>query len=216
MSVIGQLKGYFTQPESPRSSMISLILVNCFPVYGILFWRWEIFPIMFLFWSENVIVGFFNILRMLACRPEEGGAWVMKLFMIPFFTFHYGMFTAVHGMFVIALFGGGLSEGADPFSPNTFLPFVLNSNMTLALTALFLSHGFSFVNNYIRKGEYKNATLQILMFRPYKRVVILHITLIAGGFLIMGLHSPLSGLLLFILLKTVIDLIAHNKEHRGG
>ncbi|NQT27325.1 hypothetical protein HQ585_18370 [candidate division KSB1 bacterium] len=214
MSGFNKIKGFFTQPESPRSSMISLIIVNLFPIYGIIFWGWQIFPIMFLFWSENVVVGFYNILRMIAFKSEEGVTWVTKLFMIPFFIFHYGMFTAVHGVFVIALFGQGLFDDVDPVSQNIFYPIISNPYMQLAVLALFLSHGYSFFANYIRKGEYKTTTLQQLMSRPYKRIVILHVTLIVGGFLVMALQSPIAGLLLFILLKTIIDLIAHQREHR--
>lgn len=208
-----RIKNYFTRDESPRSSIISLVIVNLFPVYGILFWGWEIFPIMFLFWSENVVVGFFNIMRMLACRPEEGAGWLAKAFLVPFFTFHYGMFTAGHGVFVIAIFGQGLIEKTGP-NPQLLLSIISNHNLDIALLALFISHGFSFYVNYIRKGEYRTMSLQDLMMRPYKRIVVLHITLIAGGFLVMILRSPLYGLLLFILLKTSVDLMAHHREHR--
>jgi hypothetical protein len=83
------------------------------------------------------------------------------------------------------------------------------------MVALFLSHGWSFVANYLGKGEYRRISVQTLMMQPYKRVVLLHITIIFGGFLMMALNSPLMGLLFFILLKTGMDLRAHLKEHRS-
>jgi hypothetical protein len=52
------------------------------------------------------------------------------------------------------------------------------------------------------------------MIQPYSRIVLLHITLIFGGFLMMALKSPIMGLLFFILLKIGMDLLAHLKEHR--
>jgi hypothetical protein len=52
------------------------------------------------------------------------------------------------------------------------------------------------------------------MFQPYGRVVILHITIIIGGFLSVFLGSPLVALLFLIILKIVIDIATHLREHR--
>jgi hypothetical protein len=52
------------------------------------------------------------------------------------------------------------------------------------------------------------------MFAPYKRIVLMHITLIAGAFVLIavkGSHWPL--LILLIAGKTMVDLRAHAKEH---
>ena len=56
-----------------------------------------------------------------------------------------------------------------------------------AALALFLSHLVSFIFNYIGKGEYKQSKVNDLMGQPYGRVVVLHVTIILGGFLIGGL-----------------------------
>jgi hypothetical protein len=52
-------------------SIIFLSIANLFPIYGVLFLGWEVFIILFLFWMENLIIGFFNILRMLLLSPEN-------------------------------------------------------------------------------------------------------------------------------------------------
>jgi hypothetical protein len=41
-----------------------------------------------------------------------------------------------------------------------------------------------------------------------------HVTILAGGFLADSLGAPLAALILLVLLKTVIDLLAHLREHR--
>lgn len=48
---------------------------------------------------------------------------------------------------------------------------------------------------------------------PYKRVVILRLTIIFGGFAAMALGSPVYALLLLIGIKTALDLKSHQKEH---
>ena len=40
------------------------------PVFGVFWFHWEVFPLMFLFWSENVLIGLFNVLKMLTASPE--------------------------------------------------------------------------------------------------------------------------------------------------
>ena len=169
---------------------------------------------MLLYWSENVIVGFYNVLRLLTCQPEEKGFWIAKFFMIPFFIVHYGVFTGVHGIFVVTLFNQGLLESAGGSDPEILWQTIRQSNLYVVMAALFLSHGYSFVTNYLGKGEYRRVTLNKLMIQPYGRIVLLHVTIIIGGFLMMALRSPVIGLLFFILLKIIMDLVAHLKEHK--
>ncbi len=196
------------------SSVVALIVVNVFPVFGVFYWGWDVFPIMLLFWSENVIVGFYNVLRMMACRPQETASWVQKVFLIPFFIIHYGGFAAVHGVFVVVLFGQSAFQSTSGPRLDMLLQIVLENNLLLAVLALFASHGYSFITNYLRRGEYKRTTLNGLMSQPYGRVVVLHLALIFGGMLIAFLKSPAFGLVLFIVLKIVLDLATHVREHR--
>ena len=54
------------------------------------------------------------------------------------------------------------------------------------------------------------------MGKPYGRVVVLHLTILFGGFGVQALGSPLWALLLLVVLKTGIDLAAHVREHRNA
>ena len=169
---------------------------------------------MFLFWSENVVIGLFNVLKMLASSPGMLASWIGKLFVIPFFCVHYGMFTFVHGIFVIVLFGGRMKRGHDFPDPGTFWRIMMENHLGWVVLGLVVSHGISFATNYLRKGEYQRATLQQLMAQPYGRIIVLHLTILGGGFLMMALHSPVAGLLLLVVLKTVLDLRGHIVERR--
>jgi len=82
-----------------------------------------------------------------------------------------------------------------------------------ALAVLFISHGVSFFTNYLGRREYLGMDLKAQMSEPYKRIIVMHVTLIIGGFLTMLLRSPEAVLLLLIALKTAADLRAHRKEH---
>jgi hypothetical protein len=199
--------------ELERPSVIFLLLANLVPLYGVLFLRWEIFPLLVLFWLENVIVGVFNVFKMILASPAQPVTWLAKVAAIPFFCIHYGLFTMVHGIFVFAVFGGIFT--GDPSFPDTgtVVQTLGEFQIGWAVLALLLSHFISFTVNYIGKGEYKQSSLNELMQQPYGRVVVLHVTILAGGFLIGFLGSPVIALVLLIALKSVIDVQAHLKEH---
>ena len=54
------------------------------------------------------------------------------------------------------------------------------------------------------------------MNRPYKRVVLLHVAIIAGGMPIMMLDSPVPLLFILVLLKIYLDIRLHTKSHKTG
>ena len=38
-------------------SLLALLLANAFPIVGVLFLGWTVFPLVLLYWLENVVVG---------------------------------------------------------------------------------------------------------------------------------------------------------------
>jgi len=197
-----------------RPSVLALVAANLVPLGGVLFLGWEIFPLVFLFWLENVIVGGFNALKMLLAAPALPAGWVVKAAMIPFFCFHYGMFCLVHGVFVVVLFGRGTVAVKGFPDAALFWQVLTGQHLFWAALALAASHGVSFVLNYLRSGEYRQARLETLMQAPYGRVVVLHVAILGGGFLIMGLGSPVWALALLVFLKIGLDVRAHLRERR--
>jgi hypothetical protein len=202
-------------PRSLLPSAVALTAANLVPLADVLWLGWSVFALLLLFWLENVVIGVFNALRMVAARPDELGGWFAKLFMVPFFCVHYGIFTAVHGMFVIGFFGQGAWHGGIT-SVGGLTAFLSREGLLIPLAGLALSHAFSFAWNYIGQGEYRTARIDRLMAAPYGRVVVMHVTILGGGFLIMALGSPVAALILLLILKIGLDIGAHVKEHGTG
>jgi len=201
------------QPSRWPLSAFVLLVSNAIPLVGVLLHDWTVFQILLLYWCENVVVGVFNVLRMVCAQPESELGWAGKLFLIPFFVVHYGMFTFVHGMFVLGLFGGG-STRFGGLSWTSLWSAVRGAGLGVPVGALVASHGFSFFHNYLAGGEYQRVQLPQLMFQPYGRVMMLHVTVLIGAFLATAFGSPLPALVLLIVLKTTLDLGAHLKERR--
>lgn len=196
-----------------KFSVIVLILTNLLPIYGVLFWEWRVFPILLLFWMENIIIGVSNVFKMLFSTADNTKRWQAKASMIPFFCVHYGLFTLVHGIFVFVVFGGFIEQDDTGRTFSDISSILVDQQLWLAVLALVISHTISFIVNYIGKGEYKWSTLSQLMGQPYSRVVVLHLTIIFGGFLVTLFGSPVVGLILLIAFKTYIDIKTHLNQH---
>ena len=185
------------------------------------------FYIVLLYWTENLIIGFYYVLKMIFAAVPYPAAHLGKLFLIPFFIIHYSGFTAIHGFFVMALFHKGQGSSMDGMNWPCFLVFVqilfnvskymysvIPTQVKFVVLALFFSHGVSFVQNYLLKGEYTTAKPNELMGSPYGRVFVMHIAIIAGGFLTMAIGSPAPLLVVLVILKTILDVNLHNREHK--
>jgi hypothetical protein len=203
------------KPPEPGSHdkarrLIGALAANLVPVAGVLFWGWSAGLLMLVYWLENVVIGVFNVLRMGAAGAAQGAAGLLScLFVIPFFCVHYGMFCAVHGVFVWAMFGKGLENSAgvaDPFSPS-FLPalFADQPGLWAALATIVLWQGALFALFLIRR-EYRDTDPMTEMSAPYGRIVVLHLVIIAGGFIVLSLGQPWLGVLLLALGKTALEL----------
>lgn len=196
--------------ERPVSAWV-LIAANLVPLAGVLFWDWNAFALLLLFWMENVIIGVLNALKMLLADPADPALWAGKLLMVPFFCVHYGMFTAVHGVFVLLLFGGKAYVSHGSVEP--VLRAASEHALWLPLAVLAASHLFSLFWNYLYRSEFRRTPLSTLMAQPYGRIIVLHVAILAGGFAAALLGSPIWALVLLVALKIGLDLRAHVKEH---
>jgi hypothetical protein len=154
-----------------------------------------------------------------------------KFFLVPFFCLHYFFFCFVHGVFISVFASGaimGNPSGPLPFDspsggpwpgPLVFFQFFysllsnslgsLSAGGLLAVGGLVISHGVTFFRNYIGHGEYKTSYALIEMFRPYPRIVLLHIGILAGGIATILLGSPVLLVIFLMLGKTILDAKMH-------
>jgi hypothetical protein len=51
------------------------------------------------------------------------------------------------------------------------------------------------------------------MKEPYTRVVVLHLTILGGGWAVMALGEPQAALVVLVLVKIAVDLAAHRRQH---
>ncbi|MDX1733946.1 MAG: DUF6498-containing protein [Halioglobus sp.] len=183
--------------ERRRFSLALLVLANLLPLAGVILFDWDVGYLMVLYWSENLVIGFYTLLRIIL------SSGLQNLVLGPFFLVHYGGFCFGHGVFIQAL----LFQDAPVPDVVSHWPFAL------ALGALFASHGASFVVNFLRGGERERLTAREHMSAPYGRIVILHVAILVGGVGVSALGQPVFMLLALVVLKIVIDIKLHQREH---
>jgi hypothetical protein len=190
----------------PDLSFWILLLANLYLVY-----RYEQNPDMFstiiwLYWSQSVIFGFFNFIDMLTTKtvdlsteltpslgsedlpansPEkeksvkDATAW--------FFLFHFGFFHFVYFFFLITMTKLSLFNWS--FFKYYLLVFVL----------------FQVVNFIQHKIQNRNRAVDIgrMFFTPYLRVIPMHLCILIPAFL------HITSLTVFLVLKVVADVFMY-------
>jgi hypothetical protein len=196
-------------PALTSLSGLTLLGANLIPLAGVLLFRWDLATVLVLFWAESAVIGFYTVLKMAIV-----GKWP-AIFATPFFIGHYGGFMTMHFLFIYLFFVRGVNavgreSGVRDALLRIFVP------LWITLMAMFISHGVSFVSNFLGRREYEGSTIASLMTAPYNRIMVMQLTLIFGGWIILLLKSPVGALVLLIVLKTALDFTAHRKEHAGG
>ena len=190
-----------------------LVVLNLVPLLGVFFWGWQSFDLIFLYWMENLIIGVFTVLRMLIRPYGHALELVFPLFIVPFFCVHYGMFCMGHGMFVVSLFGQ--TAVADDGLAAAALSVLSSPHMLAAVLALTLIQVADWVRDVLHRGLGADG-VKDLMTAPYRRIVVLHITILAGGFALTALNEPVAGLVILVAVKTASDVWHWRRDNQDA
>jgi hypothetical protein len=200
-----------------------LVAANVIPLLGVLFLGWDLRGLLTLYWLENLVIGAWTIVRMAHTLDP------LAILIVPFFLIHFGGFCAIHGLFLMMLTGadtgsGSAMGGSAWFGPLVFLQLLVNvvagaarqapELFYLPLGALVVSHGVSTVYYHFLRGEDRGRAVNEIMGDPYGRIVLMHITILAGAVPTMLFGSPLAMLVILVIGKTTLDLVLHRRAHR--
>lgn len=190
-----------------RWPVVAAVIFNLVPIAGVLLWGWNAFALIFLYWLENLAIGGRTVLSMLASALYGPVRAASALATAAFFTVHFGIFCFVHGVFVVSMFSGETSAGAGLFDlwSTTQRLFATQPGLLSGLFSVALWQAVLF-GVFIVRGEARTANPLKLMAASYPRIIILHVTIIFGGFLLMMLNQPVAGLALLALVKAAFDV----------
>lgn len=195
------------------------LAVDLFPIVGVLVFGWNAVPLVLLYWMENIIAGVMTLPRILISGASYSALGLIAgLVMSVFFVFHYGLFCAVHGTFLMVFVGFG--EGTIAQQPPIMMdiPAMFAYGMQSGLHVEYFVYAIIafqvlvFVWEFLIKGEWKNSNPMAEMFAPYGRIVILHFAIFAGAGALFLLGQPMVGVLALILLRALFGVISNSKN----
>lgn len=206
-----------------RRKIVGIVIGNLIPVFGVLFLNWDAGAILLLYVVENFIVGVFTVPRILTARgpPPAAGSAIggtslgERLFTAVFFCFHYGIFWIGHGIFALIIASKISSEDGSRALASSSGPVEAVGaaaqgdagwSFLLAIAALVVVHVVGFWRDWIKSGLFRTATPNTEMFRPYGRLVVLHLTVLLGAFGLASVGAPVWTMALLCLGKMILEL----------
>lgn len=204
-------------------SVIPLIIVNIIPLICVLFYNWNLYLIIILYWQEAMVIGFFDVLKILfANKKDKRGIYLVET---EYWLFSYNFkneyeiieehkpkykiilnFILICG-YVYLFFGFFLAMFLS-IHPSLF---IITINLPIIFFAL--SHGISFLYNYIYRKEYQQISPIRQVYKSNERFWPMFALVNVGAWIFRFLGSPLFFLILLIIIKIIVDLFSHLNEH---
>lgn len=186
-----------------------LLALNLIPLLGVIFFEWDIFTVILLFWLENAVIGIFNCLKIVGCKGSKSGkpqvkAWHANLGMAFFFLVHYGFFTTGHGLVILDIFVKDFK--GDIWQVWSWVYHwlgAIDGVLWLGVIALVGYWLFDFIQFWLHERQTKNANKQ--MMEPYSRILIAHLVLLFGAFVVSRFGYELAIVALMVVVKTFIN-----------
>ncbi|MBI4835481.1 MAG: hypothetical protein HY811_11780 [Planctomycetes bacterium] len=183
-------------------SAISLVIANIFPLFAVLFLGWDVVMVLFLYLVESAVICAYGVLKLIIV------AKFWAIFVIPLFIFAYGMCLLVPFAIIGGISHSQLTQSKD-------VPKLLN-DIIGGIIAYSISHGISFLWNYIGQKEYRNMTVQNQIATSCERIGVIFFASLAGFFLYAMRETPGQFMLMLgvFLLPVVIILIVHRLKRK--
>jgi hypothetical protein len=165
---------------------------------------WELGTVMWIYWAQSIIIGFFTVIQMLSLREfsteglEDGGQptappTASKRQLAFFFALHYGIFHLAYMVFLIC---------------ETQMPRDDALSALICVGAFLANHFYSFLRHRAESAG-KRLNIGGIMILPYARVIPMHLTIVLG----LPFGAGAIGTVFFLLLKTLADLLTHRYKH---
>ena len=189
-----------------------LIIANIITIIFAIVENWDFGIIIFVYWCQSIIIGFFGVLRILNLKkfttdnfymsgvqpePNEKTKKLVAIIFVIFFGFFHILYLAM----ILSTF-----TTLNTLEENYI--FIIPS-----IAGFLITHTYSYFYN--KDADSKQIpNIGIMFFRPIARIIPIHFAPVIGG-LTFGMTTPSKiSLVAFLLVKTIIDVIMHRLEHK--
>lgn len=204
--------------HSLTTSDIFLIIVNLVPLYGVWFMNWDAAQMFLIYCMESVIIGMFQVVKLLvlsffkrsdvwnedAPNASKQPGW---LFII-FFILHYGFFVFVQVSIFISVGSISKTVGQDVGAFDLIFHFTnyLQPGSLIALLLFTAAYAIVTVKDFFITGQYKTASMGVVMFQPYLRIVVQQFVVIIGS-LFLSFGASKIFMLVFVVIKIFFEIL---------
>ncbi len=202
-------------------SLVVLLAANLLPLLGVALWGWKLFDLIVIYWLETLVIGGFGIVQMALTT-----GW-FALFVVPFFIVHFGGFMAGHFVFLNVMFGDNAGKSFSAI-PARLHEMIVEEGLWVALIGLTISHGLGFLFGFLLpwlRDRWRrvplgpkskdNAEVGAAMFGPYRRVIVMHVTILLGAFLVSAFGNTFMLLAVLVTLKIASDLYMLRRQWKS-
>lgn len=210
-------------------SVLVGLVANLIPVYGVLYWQWDAFQLLMLYWTETVIVAFWAVLGITRVPVDQLGTITVggrprpathKL-LCGYFTLVASLFILGHLALLWIMFSGEWLKKVSGASSILHALYIADG-LWLALIFMFVSAGISYLSRtpvaYPRTiarghspkkppgqaGEEGSDAVGEVVGGLLVRIFITQAAIIFGGMLAKA-YGSMAPLLIVIGCKTLID-----------
>ena len=183
------LTSVFIPNQNNSYAWINLIFLVTFLLLGII----EPFTVLFGYFLETIIIGVFNVFKMVVASKHDGSG--------------YGMFVAIQSIFVFVVIGiDGTKLIKEPFNIiENYIMMLDLQGMEYMLPLLITTQLVKFLLDFMHPKKYLEFTVQEIMFKPYVRIFVQQFTVIIAMFFIIFSNVSVIAALLLILFRTIVD-----------
>lgn len=163
--------------------------------------------ILFGYFLETLIIGVFNVFKMVAASRHDGSGKTIG-FLVVFFIFHYGMFVAIQSLFVFVIIGiDGQTFVKEPFHlMENYRGILALEGIAYVLPILIGTQLVKFIFDFMLPQKHLEFAAYEIMYKPYIRIVIQQfMVIIAFFFFILFSDAALIAALLLIFFRSLID-----------
>lgn len=206
----------FVSNASTTGSISALLLANILTIFGVIFLGWDALNIVFIYWFEVAIIAGYGLLKLFTIylfgrkRKRTGffiksANFLVMLILLGVLAFVMKIYLA--GIFMIFGFAGFDAAGLPVVREIPFLPEF--AKILPAVVSFAISHGISFVSNFLGKREFKRVSPEKVFWGAISRTWVIHVSLIAGAAITFLFKYPRGFTMVLIVAKTAFDLKAH-------
>ncbi|MCC5887972.1 MAG: hypothetical protein JJT88_16175 [Gammaproteobacteria bacterium] len=201
-------------PEVPWTGL----LIHALPLLGVMFLGWSLFSVMLIYWMEMGLMVVAATARVCWSGTTPIRNSVMMLLFSPMYFGPALGFVLAFFMAVVTFFHGPevIVHSEDMPSMGEVGQRIIDEWLWVPVLLLIANHVWDFVEDWVRSGVYRNASMIVEMFKLYGTVLLMKLVLILAAVLLMKTGMGSLAVAFVVLVRIGLDVALYHINRRFG